>query len=94
MKKFFSDLLASGSTEAGGYSARKLSAFLAVVVNATWITLKYTTTEVLEGVLGLWLLFALLCLGLVTFGQLLELKTGRSSSTSSSTTTTDSKTVN
>lgn len=60
-----------------GFSARKLAAFTGVMV-AIWITIKYTTTETLEGTLLLWLGFSLLCLGIITFEQIIRFKGGAS----------------
>jgi len=62
-------------------SGRKLSAFWAIVVVATFISYKYTSSaNVLEMVI-VWLLFACVCLGLVTIPELLkdlvELKNGK-----------------
>lgn len=76
MKKIFSDLWNSLNTDAGGVSARKLSAFVAVVPVSAWITHKHATPENTVELVIIWLSFALLCLGLVTFGQLIELRTG------------------
>jgi hypothetical protein len=64
-----------------GASGRKLSAFWAIVVVSTYISYKYTTTaNVLEMTIT-WLVFALVCLGLVTIPELLkylaELKNGK-----------------
>ena len=72
----FKDLYNSFNTEAGGFSSRKLSAFLALVT-AVWLSHKYTTPQNLDSIIITWLLFALLCLGLVTFGQIIQLKNGK-----------------
>jgi len=68
-----------------GASSRKLSAFWAIVVVSTYISYKYTTPDnVLEMVIT-WLVFALVCLGLVTIPELLkhlaELKNGKKDDT-------------
>jgi hypothetical protein len=72
-----SNLVKSFSTEDGGFSARKLSAF-AAVVTSVYITVKLLPKEVQIYALCAWLLFALLCLGLVTGSQLVMLKNGNS----------------
>jgi hypothetical protein len=76
VKKVFSDLWASFNTETGGASARKLSAFVAVVMVAGVITHKHATDQNTVELVIVWLSFALLCLGLVTMSQLVELRTG------------------
>lgn len=78
------DLWDSFKNNKDGASGRKLSAFWAIVVVATYISYKYTTPQnVLEMVIT-WLVFALVCLGLVTIPELLkhlaELKNGKKES--------------
>ena len=67
-----------------GASGRKLSAFWAIVVVSTYISYKYTTTANVIEMTITWLVFALVCLGLVTIPELLkylaELKNGKGSS--------------
>lgn len=60
---FFSDIYNSATTEKGGFSARKLTAFV-TLVTALIITHEYTNSENLEGVLLILFTFILLCLGL------------------------------
>ena len=72
----FKDLYNSFNTEQAGFSARKLSAFVAIVTAAI-ITHKHTTPGNLDSLVITWLLFALLALGLVTFAQLVQFKTGQ-----------------
>jgi hypothetical protein len=64
-----------------GASGRKLSAFWAIVVVSTYISYKYTTTANVIEMTITWLVFALVCLGLVTIPELLkylaELKNGK-----------------
>lgn len=69
-------MLNSFDTESGGLSARKLSAFYGVVGGATYVTVKLVKPE--DGLYALvaWLLFALLCLGIVTIQNVIELKNG------------------
>lgn len=76
MKKIFSDLVASFNTEPGGFSARKLSAFFAVVIVAGSITHMHANPSNVEALVLIWLCFAMLCLGLITVAQLVELRTG------------------
>src|SRR5688500_2499608 len=76
MKKFFKDLFASFNNEPSGYSARKLSAFFGVVIVSGYMSFKHShPTNVVDLVL-IWLSFSMLCLGLITIGQLIELRTG------------------
>jgi 4-amino-4-deoxy-L-arabinose transferase-like glycosyltransferase len=58
------------------YSGRKLSA-LAGVIAAYYVTYKFTDITVLDYVLTAWLCFALLCLGIITAQQVIELKNGK-----------------
>ena len=64
-----------------GASSRKLSAFWAIVVVATFISYKYTSSANVFEMVIVWLLFACVCLGLVTIPELLkdlvELKKGK-----------------
>ena len=64
-----------------GASGRKLSAFWAIVVVATFISYKYTSNENVLYMTITWLVFALVCLGLVTIPELIkflaELKNGK-----------------
>lgn len=76
----FRDLYNSFKTTEGGFSARKLSAAAAVAA-AMFITVKHTDATNLVAVLEVLLLFALLCLGLVTFGDLVSWRTGRTKET-------------
>ncbi len=77
--KFIGDLFHSFYTNDKGVSARKISACVAVLV-CLRVTISNTTNENLESVLQVWLLYSLLCLGLVTFGQILQVKSGVSTS--------------
>lgn len=74
--RFIDDLVDSFKTTEGGLSARKLAAFCAVCASM-FITVKHTDAANLVAVLEVLLLFALLCLGLVTFGDLLSFRLGR-----------------
>jgi len=86
----FSNWINSFSNEPGGFSARKEASFGGFVISVI-ITLKFTTTENLESILTLWLLFALLCLGIITMQQVAELKRGSSQKTETTTSTTTSE---
>jgi hypothetical protein len=66
------DIWNSFKTTDGGSSSRKLSAFWAIVVVATFISYKYTTTENVFEMVIVWLTFACICLGLVTIPDLLR----------------------
>ncbi len=74
------DLYNSLNTDKGGLSSRKLSA-LAALITAIVITHRYTNPNNLDSIVITWLMFALLCLGLVTFGQLVQFKTGKAAPT-------------
>jgi hypothetical protein len=85
-----SDIYNSLNTDKPGFSARKLSALAGILVSI-YITIRYTTPENLDSVLITWLLFILLCLGLVTFSQLAQFKSGQTVTTTES--SSESKTV-
>lgn len=76
----FTDLYDSFKTTDGGFSARKLSAFSAVMASM-YIVVKHTEASNVVSVLEVLLLFALLCLGLITFGDLVAWRTGRTKET-------------
>jgi len=73
--KFVYDLIASFHNKPDGFSARKLSAFTSVVV-AIIMTFQYGDKTILVQILVVWLLFALLCLGIITFEQIIKFKNG------------------
>lgn len=60
----------------GGASARKLSAFYAVVFIAGPCSIAKTNEENLIYVVAIWLIFALVTLGMVTIPELIALKNG------------------
>ncbi len=68
------DILESFNNNASGWSARKLAAFTAVVAAALPVTWKYTNSTNLPDVLYAWLVFALLCLGIITLEQVIKFK--------------------
>lgn len=55
-----------------GLSGRKLSAFWAIVVVATVLSWKNTTPENASTIIGMWLVFGLLCLGMITIPDLIK----------------------
>lgn len=70
-----------------GNSARKSSAFWGVMV-ATFITVyKLPLNDQLQA-LYVWLLFSMICMGIVTIENVIQLKNGKSTSTTETTTTT------
>jgi hypothetical protein len=78
MKKdltIFQKLIHSFDNEPQGFSARKLSAFIAVVM-AIYATVHYVDTTTVINALMVWLTFALLCLGIITAEQVLRFKGG------------------
>jgi hypothetical protein len=77
VKTFFKKLLSSFDNSPGGFSARKLSAFTAVMAVSVIITHRYTTPENLRDILIVWLTFALLCLGIITAEQVIRFREGK-----------------
>lgn len=74
MKNIFKNIFASLDNHNLGYSGRKLTALFAVLMGA-YIT--YTLPlEVRLHALYSWQLLALLCLGIVTFEQIIKFKNG------------------
>lgn len=69
------NILKSFSTEPGGWSARKLSAFAGLSAALIIGVFLLPASDRLFGMVAL-LLFVLLCLGLVTFEQILRFKNG------------------
>ena len=71
-------ILDSFKANANGYSGRKLSSFFAVIM-AAYVTIYKLPAEgeIRLHALYAWLLFALLCLGIVTVQQVIEFKNGR-----------------
>jgi hypothetical protein len=75
MKNFITKLFASLDNHSLGYSGRKLSA-LAGVLTGIYITVKLLPIDSQLHALYAWLLFSLLCLGIVTIQNVIELKNG------------------
>ena len=74
MRKILDNLFNSFTTDTLGFSARKLSAFVGVIV-AIVVTFKLPKESYLHAVYA-WQTFALLCLGIVTIEQIIKLKNG------------------
>jgi hypothetical protein len=68
-------LIGSFDNTSDSFSARKLSAFTAIVVSIV-ATFKYADQQVIIHTLMVWLVFALLCLGIVTVEQILKFYKG------------------
>ena len=68
-------LVNSFDTKNDGFSGRKLSAFVGIIACVV-LSYKYTSSDNLEGVLTIWLVFVAVCLGLVTAEQIMNLKNG------------------
>jgi hypothetical protein len=64
-------LVASFDNSPEGFSARKLSAFTAVMV-ALVATFRFADEKVIIHTLMVWLTFALLCMGIITAEQVLK----------------------
>ena len=75
MKKILTNLINSFTTDKSGFSARKLSAFVGVVT-AIYVTVKLIPVAAQIDALYAWLLFSLLCLGIVTIENVINLKNG------------------
>jgi uncharacterized membrane protein YccC len=76
MKSFISNLFASLSTNNLGYSGRKLTALFSALMGA-YITFFKLPIEQQFNALCVWLLLCLLCLGIVTFEQIIKFKNGK-----------------
>jgi hypothetical protein len=73
--KLFNNLLASFNTFEKGFSARKLTAF-ALMICIAYIHFKFVDITIAVEVLIVDLSGVLLCLGLVTASNIIELKNG------------------
>jgi hypothetical protein len=74
MKELINKLFASLDNHTLGFSGRKLTALYSVII-AAWVTYKLPS-DVLISALYAWQILALLCLGIVTFEQIVKLKNG------------------
>lgn len=72
LKKIFYYFMASFDTFSKGASANKISACAGIGV-AIYVTKRYTSDDNITLVITIWLLFVLLCLGLVVFKNIVEL---------------------
>jgi hypothetical protein len=81
MKAIFNNFFASLDNHNKGYSGRKLTASFAILV-AAYITYCKLPTDAYLHALYAWQLLALLCLGIVTFEQIIKLKNGKEDKTS------------
>lgn len=79
MKEIFTKLFASLDTHSLGYSARKLTAFVSVMV-AIYVTYTLPLDMRLHALYA-WQILALLCLGIVTVEQVLKFKNGENKPT-------------
>lgn len=68
---FWIKILSSFDNRRDGYSARKLSAFAGVIA-AYGLSYKLGTPENADYLVAIWLVFSLLCLGIITAEQLLK----------------------
>ncbi len=92
MKSFITKLTSSLDNHSLGYSGRKLSA-LAGVLTGIYVTIKLIPMSDQLHALYAWLLFSLLCLGIITIQNVIELKNGQSTNTKETTTTETTKEV-
>lgn len=76
LKEIFWNLVDSFTNEKGGFSARKLSGWAGVTV-AAWLSHNYTNAENLYLILPMWLIFAALCLAIVTVEQVIRFREGK-----------------
>lgn len=84
MKKLINNLIKSFTTDSEGFSARKLSAF-AAVMTAIYVTAKEIPVTDQINALYAWLFFAAVCLGIVTAEQIIKLKNGSNNITQNGT---------
>ena len=75
MKEFIKRLISSLDTTSQGFSSRKLTALTAVIV-AIYVTYTLPLDMRLYALYS-WQLLALLCLGIVTFEQIVRFKNGK-----------------
>jgi hypothetical protein len=74
MKQILNNILASLDNHSKGYSGRKLTAVWSVLV-ASYVTHRLPEDMRLHALYA-WQILALLCLGIVTFEQIIKLKNG------------------
>jgi len=76
MKTIIKNLLGSLDKEKGGYSGRKLSAFASIII-AGYFGFRFGDEKTIVELTIIWLSFALLCLGIITFEEIIKLKNGQ-----------------
>lgn len=79
IKMITANLVGSLHNEPGGFSGRKLSALFAVLMAA--YNLRFADKSIAVELTIVWLCFALLCLGIITMQQVIELRSGSSKKT-------------
>jgi hypothetical protein len=81
MSKWYNDIWNSLKRGEEGLSFRKIATFWSVAIVATRITYTHTTDTNVLRMVALWLIFACVCLGLITIPELLtklsEIKNGK-----------------
>lgn len=85
MKKVLRKLESTFDTTTKGYSSRKLSAFWAIVIMGGLITYRYVDVSNAIEMLTAWLVFGLLCLGIITVQNIINFKNGTTTNTNAST---------
>jgi hypothetical protein len=75
LKNIIKDLVRTFDTMPGGFSSRKLTAFVTMMA-VVYLHIRYVDTENVVSVLVYDMLFILLLFGIVTFDQLYKFKTG------------------
>lgn len=80
--KFVDKLADSLHNQPGGFSFRKLASMVGVVTSVI-ITFRFCDEKVLVQVVCVWLLFSLLCVGIITFQDIIKFKTGTVTTTTS-----------
>lgn len=78
--KLVEDIYNSFHNKPDGFSARKLSAFAGVTV-AVIVTMRFCNDKILTDVITVWLVFSLLCLGIITLQQVIDFRGGKSTTT-------------
>lgn len=73
MKQLYTYLFQSFTTMAGGFSARKLSAF-AGICTAIYLSIIFTDKTTAAYIINSWQVFVFVCLGLVSASKLIELR--------------------
>jgi hypothetical protein len=74
--KIFADLYNALNTDKPGFSLRKLMA-VAAVITGICISTRHANSDNADSLLITWLLFGCVCQGMVTFGDLVSLRTGK-----------------